>query len=406
VDHLDEGQTGYLLLPRSPFYIESGGQVSDAGTIASETTGAQALVVGMTRLTTGGPRVHKVTLTRGGLHEGERVVAQVDVERRDATRRNHTATHLLHAALRRVLGTHVRQAGSLVAPDRLRFDFVHFSPVSREELSRIEDIVNGEIHRNTPVVTEVKATEQAISGGAMALFGEKYGEHVRVVSVPGFSMELCGGTHCRATGDIGLFTVVAEGGVAAGVRRIEAFTGVGAVSHVRERSTALDDVLATLNVPAVQAVPAIERLQHEVKRLSREVAELKVRAAMGGGGTRPQDEAVELAGGIRFVARRVVGVDKAGLRTLSDQLRDRIKQGVVVLASEQDDKVAVVVAVTRDLTARLKAGQIVKEIAPIVGGAGGGRPDFAEAGGRDASRIDALLTASRAVVERLAATGS
>ena len=403
VDRLGDGQTGYLVLPHTPFYVESGGQVSDTGTIVSEATGSAALVVGMTRLAHGGPRAHKVTITRGELRQGEKVTAEVDVERRDATRRNHTATHLLHAALRRVLGTHVRQAGSLVAPDRLRFDFVHFSAVSRDELSRIEDIVNAEIHRNTEVVTEVKATEEAVAGGAMALFGEKYGDRVRVVSVPGVSMELCGGTHCRATGDIGLFTVASEGGVAAGVRRIEALTGSGAVSYVRERSAALDHVLAQLNVPAPQAVSAIEKLQHEVKRLTREIAELKVRTAMGG--SQPRDEAIELADGVKFVARRVAGVDKAALRTLSDQLRDQIKQGVVVLASEHDDKVSVVVAVTKDLSGRLKAGQIVREIAPIVGGAGGGRPDFAEAGGRDASRIDALLAESRNVVERLAAAG-
>jgi alanyl-tRNA synthetase len=400
VDHLAEGQTGYVVLPHTPFYIESGGQVSDTGTIFSEVTGASALVVAMTRLAHGGPRAHKVTLTRGELRQGERVTALVDEARRDATRRNHTATHLLHAALRRVLGPHVKQAGSLVAPDRLRFDFVHFSPISRDEIARIEDLVNAEVHRNTPVVTEVKATEQAIADGATALFGEKYGEHVRVVSVPGVSMELCGGTHCRATGDIGLFTVVAEGGVAAGVRRIEAFTGAGAVAHVRERSAVLDDVLSVLNVPAPQAASSVERLQHELKRLSREVSELKVRAAMGGG--RQQDDVVEIAEGVKFVARRVPGMDKAALRTLSDQLRDQIKQGVVVLASEHDDKVSIVVAVTRDLTGRVKAGQVVKEVAPIVGGSGGGRPDFAEAGGRDASGIDALLAKSRVVVERLA----
>jgi alanyl-tRNA synthetase len=400
VDHLAEGQTGYVVLPHTPFYIESGGQVSDTGTISSEVTGASALVVAMTRLAHGGPRAHKVTLTRGELRQGERVTALVDEARRDATRRNHTATHLLHAALRRVLGPHVKQAGSLVAPDRLRFDFVHFSPISRDEIARIEDLVNAEVHRNTPVVTEVKATEQAIADGATALFGEKYGEHVRVVSVPGVSMELCGGTHCRATGDIGLFTVVAEGGVAAGVRRIEAFTGAGAVAHVRERSAVLDDVLSVLNVPAPQAASSVERLQHELKRLSREVSELKVRAAMGGG--RQQDDVVEIAEGVKFVARRVPGMDKAALRTLSDQLRDQIKQGVVVLASEHDDKVSIVVAVTRDLTGRVKAGQVVKEVAPIVGGSGGGRPDFAEAGGRDASGIDALLAKSRVVVERLA----
>ncbi len=224
------------------------------------------------------------------------MTAEVDVAVRDATRRNHTATHLLHAALREVLGNHVKQAGSLVAPDRLRFDFVHFQPVSREELTRIERIVNEQIVRNAPVQTEVRSTEEAVAAGAMALFGEKYGDKVRVVSVPGFSMELCGGTHVAATGDIGLFVIVAEGGVAAGVRRIEALTGMGAVAWAQQQRETLQRVLEALHVTDARAVEAIEQLQAEVKRLTRELSDVRMKAAMGGGGSAEAADTVEVAG--------------------------------------------------------------------------------------------------------------
>jgi alanyl-tRNA synthetase len=399
VDHLAEGETGYLVLPHTPFYVESGGQVSDVGVIRSE-TGAAATVVGMGRLAHGGPRVHRVTVTAGRFTEGDHVTAEVDAARRDATRRNHTATHLLHAALRRVLGTHVKQAGSLVAPDRLRFDFMHFAPISRDEVEAIEKLVNSFVYANHAVVTTVRPTSEAIADGATALFGEKYGDTVRVVSVPTVSLELCGGTHCRATGEIGLFSVVSEGGIAAGVRRIEAATGGGAVEHVLAQSRLLGNVVHSLGSAPDQAVPAIERLQAEVKRLAKEVGDLKVKAALGGGPAR--DDTFEVAG-VRMLTRRLTGLDKTSMRNLADSLRDSLKSGVVVLASEVDDKVSLVVAVTKDLTGRVPAGQVVKAIAPIVGGAGGGRADFAEAGGKDTTKIDAALAESRQVVERLAA---
>ena len=233
---LAEGHAGFIVLERTPFYLESGGQVSDTGTIVNEATGASATVDALVRLAPGGPRAHRVTVTRGTFTLRDIVTAAVQDEVRDSTRRNHTATHLLHAALREVLGPHVKQAGSLVAPDRLRFDFVHFSPVTREQLDRIERIVNDAIYRNVTVQTEVRSTEDAIAAGAMALFGEKYGDRVRVVSIPGISMELCGGTHVRATGDIGPFLITQEAGVAAGVRRIEAVTGAGAVALMQDRS--------------------------------------------------------------------------------------------------------------------------------------------------------------------------
>jgi alanyl-tRNA synthetase len=402
-DHLSEGQTGYVVLPHTPFYAESGGQVSDSGTLRVEATGVVATVVGMTRLAPGGPRVHRVTVAQGTLHEHDLVTAEVDDAVRDATRRNHTATHLLHAALRRVLGPHVKQAGSLVAPDRLRFDFLHSSPLSRDEIDTIERMVNEQVVRNTPVTTDVRSTQDAIAAGAMALFGEKYGDAVRVVSVPGVSLELCGGTHCRATGDIGTFTIVSEGGVAAGVRRIEALTGIGAHEHQRRRDRQFEAVLAALNVPPADAAGAVDKLHHEVKRLGREVADLKMKAAMGGGTGAGAGTDVQEVSGVKLIARRVRDLDKAALRTLADSLRNAIKSGVVVLAAENEGKVALVVSVTSDLTGRVPAGQLVRRLAPLVGGGGGGRPDFAEAGGRDVSGIDALLADARKAIEETTA---
>jgi alanyl-tRNA synthetase len=343
-----------------------------------------------------------VRVTAGTLHLRDAVTAEVDADVRNATRRNHTATHLLHAALRHVLGDHVKQAGSLVAADRLRFDFFHFQPVTREEQERIERIVNEQICANTPVLTEVRPTAEAIAAGAMALFGEKYGDMVRVVSVPGFSTELCGGTHVAATGDIGFFAILAEGGVAAGVRRIEAVTGAGAVEWAQHERTALARLIEALHVNQDRAVEAIEKLQAETKRLTREATELKTRLALGG--TQSEvDDTVELAG-VRLARRKVEGLGKDALRQLADSLKAKIKSGVVVLASANDGKVQIVVAVTPDLTSRVKAGQIVKEIAPIVEGGGGGRPDFAEAGGRRPDKIDEMLQTSEAVLARLLRT--
>lgn len=402
VGELRGGQTGYVALARTPFYLEAGGQVSDAGRLVNEATGASAAVEALVRIRPGLPRAHRVRVESGTFGVRDLVTAEVDAALRDATRRNHTATHLLHAALRSVLGAHVKQAGSLVAPDRLRFDFVHFQPVTREELDRIERVVNNEIYRNTAVTTEVRSTAEAIAAGAMALFGEKYGERVRVVSVPGFSTELCGGTHVAATGDIGPFVITAESGVAAGVRRIEALTGSGTVAWIQAQRDAYGRVIAALKVNPEQAVDAIERLQADAKRLTRELTQARTKLAMGGAagsGTAGEDD-VEVAG-IKLARRKVADLDKDALRGLADSLKARIKTGVVVLASASDGKVQIVVAVTPDLTSRIKAGQIVKEIAPIVGGGGGGRPDFAEAGGRNPEKIDEMLDQSRRVVETI-----
>ncbi len=392
VAELRQGDEGFVVLERTPFYVESGGQVSDSGTITNDATGASATVYGLARLAAGGPRAHRVSVANGALKPRDIVTALVHDETRDATRRNHTATHLLHAALRQVLGTHVKQAGSLVAPDRLRFDFVHFRAITRDQLDQIERIVNEQIYRNTPVQTDVRSTEEAMASGAMALFGEKYGDRVRVVSVPGFSMELCGGTHVRATGDIGCFVVTQEGGVAAGVRRIEALTGAGAVAWLQQQRASLDRILAALNTTADQGVEIVHRLQSDAKKLARDIEQMKMKAALGGGtgASGSQDDTRDVKG-VKVIARRVSGLEKGALRGLSDSLRDRLGSGIVVIASENDGKVALVVSVTKDLTSKIQAGRIVKEIAPIVGGGGGGRPDFAEAGGKDPSKIDELV---------------
>ncbi len=396
---LSEGQTGYVVLERTAFYLEGGGQVSDVGHLSNETTSASASVDALIAITPGGPRAHHVHVTAGTLTEGDLVRAAVDATTRNATRRNHTATHLLHAALRQVLGTHVTQAGSLVAPDRLRFDFVHGKPVTREELHEIERILNEHIYANHPVETAVRSTEEAMAAGAMALFGEKYSDRVRVVTISAFSMELCGGTHCRATGEVGTLIITQENGVAAGVRRIEAVTGHEAVRCVQRTRARLDELVNALGVPEDQAGDAVSKLQAEGKRLGREIGRLKMQAALGSG--EPTAD-VERLGDVHFQARRVDGLDKTAMRELADSLKDRLAgDGAVVLASERDGKVAIVVAVSQGLTTTVHAGHVVKAIAPIVGGGGGGRPEFAEAGGRDPSKIDALFKEARSVITRM-----
>jgi alanyl-tRNA synthetase len=399
---LREGRTGYVALPRTPFYVEAGGQVSDQGRIYGADA-SEGLVQRVIRYAPGRPRLHLVRMTKGSFRTDQIVTAEVQDDLRDATRRNHTATHLLHAALRQILGGHVRQAGSLVAPDRLRFDFVHFSAIPQEQLLEIENVVNGQIRRNAIVETDVRSPEEAVAAGAMALFGEKYGDRVRVVSVPGFSLELCGGTHVRATGDIGFFIITEESGVAAGVRRIEALTGAGAAEKAQQQRRALQAVLSVLNTAPEQAADAVQRLQADARRLGREVEQLKMKLALGGSGGRENaagdGEEPRDVGGVRLITRRVEGLEKGALRSLSDSLRERLGSGVVILASETDGKAALVVAITRDLTSRVHAGRLIKELAPLIGGGGGGRPDLAEAGGKDASGIDTLLARAPEVLK-------
>ena len=394
-----DGEAFLVWLDKTPFYVEAGGQVSDTGTLTSA-SGLEAQVTGVRRGGAGNMRAHMVKVVKGQIQAGDRVTASVDVKRRDAIRRNHTATHLLHAALRKRLGTHVHQKGSLVAPDRLRFDFTHDAGLSAEERAEIESTVNEQVFLNNPVVTEERTTDEAVKAGAMALFGEKYGDRVRVVSITDYSMELCGGTHVRATGDIGPFVITEETGVAAGVRRVEALTGAGAVAHLQTQQAAFAGYLAALGVGADQATDAITKLRAEVKRLARENEQLKMKAALGSGTGAGETTDEVTVGDARFIARRVSGLEKGALRGLADSLRDRLKRGVVVLAAESDGKVTLLVSVSKDLTDRVKAGQLVKDLAPIVGGGGGGRPDFAEAGGKDPSKIDDLLSAARAALTK------
>ena len=333
------------MLDRTPFYVESGGQVSDTGALTAD--GGRADVQAMSRLAAGGPRVHQVTVSQGTLRTGGLVTARVDLARRAAIRRNHTATHLLHAALRQTLGTHVKQAGSLVAPDRLRFDFVHTGTIAASDLEAIERIVNTQIMRNTKVQTTLRRTDEAMALGAMALFGEKYGDTVRVVDIPGFSLELCGGTHCRATGDIGVFTIVSEGGVAAGVRRVEAVTGEGAVALLQDERRQLQAVSSELHVTPTEAAETAGKLQAEIKRLTRALHEARVKAALGAGGDTASGQQTHDVSGVKVVTRRVDGVDRTALRELADQIKAGLGSGIVVLAADAEGKVSFVVSVTR-----------------------------------------------------------
>ena len=400
VTALEQGTTGFVVLQGTPFYLEAGGQVSDTGRISNPENGLVAEVDGVERIAPGGPRAHHLRVVEGQFLSDHLVHASVDRRRRDDIKRNHTATHLLHAALQRELGTHVKQAGSLVAPDRLRFDFAHRHAITRNELDAIERRVNSEVYANHPVETKVQSTKEAIEAGAMALFGEKYGDSVRVVSVPSVSMELCGGTHCTATGDIGLFAITQESGVSAGVRRIEAVTGHTAVTHLQSQRASLDAVLGVLGVPEDRAVEAVQRIQGDGKRLARELDKLKMQAALDTQDIADDDGAVNI-GDVRLIARQVAGLEKESLRGLADSLRDRLGSGVVILASTNAGKVALVVSVSKDLVDRVPAGRVVKAIAPIVGGGGGGRADFAQAGGRRPDKVDELLAEGQAVVGKM-----
>jgi len=399
VDALAEGQSGWVALARTPFYVEAGGQVSDQGWL--ETASGSSRVTGVVRLGPGLPRLHRVEKATSPLAVGDLVAASVDVPLRDATRRSHTGTHLLHAALREVLGPHVKQAGSLVAPDRLRFDFVHFNAVTADERLRIERLVNETVLRNEPVSTSVRETQEAIAAGAMALFGEKYGDRVRVVSIGdgAFSTELCGGTHVRATGEIGAFLLTEESGVAAGVRRIEALTGLGALAYARPRLDEFERVRSFLNARPVEVEDAVRGRLQVLEKAIKERDQRLAKAAAGATGT---DGQRVIIGDVTLVCRRVDGASKDLLRSIADQIKSTLTAGVVFLAGPTaDGKVAMVASVTKNVSGRLKAGQLVKELAPLVDGGGGGRPDFAEAGGKDPAAVDAMLDAAPEVVKRL-----
>jgi len=402
VDSLEEGTSGYVVLGRTPFYVESGGQISDQGWIETA-NGGRTRVTGLARMGPGLPRAHRLDAIEQRIASRDIVTAEVDASLRDATRRNHTATHLLHAALRKVLGGHVKQAGSLVAPDRLRFDFMHFSAVTREEAIEVERLVNDAILRNEPVNTNIRNTQEAIAGGATALFGEKYGDNVRVVSVGdgAFSTELCGGTHARATGDIGVFLITEESGVAAGVRRIEAVTGLGAYELARQSIDELDDALEDSGAKRGELGLWIGGHQTLLGKAQKEIQQLKTKLALGGGGRSTDDDKIQI-GESTLIAREMSEVDPESLRTLADALKSRLTSGVVVLAAAMPEgKVSLVVTVTPDLAKKAPAGQLVKHLAPIVGGGGGGRADFAQAGGKDAAKITELLAAAQKEVIRL-----
>ncbi len=407
VDSLNEGDEGEVVLDQTPFYAESGGQVGDVGQIKSPAGGTDFIAqVVDTYSPAQGLIVHKVKVEKGSLTVGDTVSAEVDVQKRDATRRNHTATHLMHAALREVLGTHVKQAGSVVAPNYLRFDFTHYQPLTRNEIDEIERLVNSYILRNEPVQTHEMATEEAMRSGAMALFGEKYGEKVRVLSIKGtegiFSRELCGGTHVRATGDIGLFKITSDESIASGVRRIRAITGVDAYERFREDEVLIDQVSSGLKTSRAELPTIINRLQEELKKARREADDLRMKIASGALNPSASngDEAREVAG-VRVLAHEASGLDAAAMRQLSDTLLARIKSGVVVLGRSGEGKVSLIVRTSPDLTSRVPAGKVIKELAPIVGGRGGGKADMAEGGGSQPEKLREALEASYSVVERL-----
>lgn len=401
VDALDVDDEGLIVLDETPFYAESGGQVGDTGFLISE---EQKIKVLDTFAPIAGIVLHKSKVEKGTVKVGDVLTAQVDVFKRDATRRNHTATHLVHAALKEVLGTHVKQAGSVVAPNYLRFDFTHYQPISPDEIREIEDLVNRYILQNEPVTTNVMAIEEAMRSGAVALFGEKYGANVRVLSVGGgeFSRELCGGTHVRATGDIGSFKIMSDEAIASGVRRIRAITGFDAFERFREDEKLIAEAVNAARAQRDNLPNAIEKLQEELKRSRKEVDDLKMKIATGaiGNGSSNGDEAKDV-NGVKVITKIVEGLDKGGMRHLSDTLMAKIKSGVVVLGRTDEDKVSFIVRVSDDLTDKVKAGKIVQEIAPIVGGRGGGKPDMAEGGGTDASKLGDALEASYKSVEQM-----
>jgi alanyl-tRNA synthetase len=435
VRELKAGEAGEVILDHTPFYAESGGQVGDRGwfysedhnTVVADVTGCYSPIQGV--------RAHQVVM-RSLLRVGDHVDAVVDVERRLATMRNHTATHLLHAGLREILGKHVKQAGSLVAPDHLRFDFSHFTAVEDEELQDIEDLINKELLCNIKVetLTDVPIDEAMNKYHAMALFGEKYGDRVRVVRIGDFSTELCGGTHTGATGEIGLIKILKEGSVSSGVRRVEAVTGEGSLQHFR-RDHELENVVSAFvsptpsarsgqalsqrarkdGAPTSQAGPdseasfspaealkaELEKKDNEIKRLTRELDQVRMKSASSS--TANISEMVKEVKGVKVLAHRVDNLERAQLRTLVDQLRDKIGSGVVVLGSASNGSVALIVGVTKDLTSRVQAGKVIGPVAQKVGGKGGGRPDLAEAGGKDASALDAALDGAYGVVEAMLA---
>jgi alanyl-tRNA synthetase len=380
----------------TPFYGESGGQVGDQGTITAR---GLLLEVANTIKDPTGLIIHKGRITTGRIEVDQPVQLAVDMEKRQATANNHTATHILHAALRQVLGEHVKQAGSLVAPDRLRFDFTHFSNLEPGQIREIEAIVNQRIRANVAVQTEEMDAEQALHSGATALFEEKYGDRVRVVALSDFSKELCGGTHTRRTGDIGLFKIVGESSVASGVRRIEALTGQPALDYVQQMTQTVQQCGQLLRVKPDSVASRVEQLQGAQKSLEKQVEKLKGALADAKSGS--GDEDVKTIHGVSVLIKKV-GVDKpAAMRELADRFKDRLKSGIVILGSSAGDKALLIVVVSKDLIKRFHAGNIVKALAAIVGGGGGGRPDMAQAGGPQPEKLDLALEQATQIISEM-----
>ncbi len=379
-----EGDEVELVLSETPFYAEGGGQVGDRGVLTGPE--GRVEVVDTTR-PVASVIIHKGIVRAGRIREGEPVRTMVNPMTRQDAARNHTATHLVHAALRELLGPHVKQYGSLVAPNRLRFDFTHFKPLSSRDIDAIESMVNEHVRRNEQVRTEVMGVQDAVASGALAFFGDKYGDLVRVVSIESFSKELCGGTHCRQTGEIGVFRIVSETGVAAGVRRIEALTGSGALAHMKRLEAEIRELSELLKASPTELVAKTRKLTVQLKEKERELEALKLKIAGGAA----VDAQVRTVHGVQVHVQRADGLDASGMRALADRLRDKLRSGVIALGAANDGKVSLLVVVTKDLTPRLKAGDLIREMAAEVGGTGGGRPEMAQAGGKHPERLGAAL---------------
>jgi len=391
------GETVEVAFDRTPFYAESGGQVGDTGHVHAEDG---VLKVLDTHRPVSGLILCKAEVQAGEIREGDRARLEVDAEARAATMAHHTATHLLHAALREIVGTHVKQAGSLVSPSHLRFDFHHFAPLEPSALEGVEDWVNRAVLRDAAVATEEMALDAAVASGAVALFGEKYGEKVRVVSVTGFSKELCGGTHVASTGRIGLFKITAEHSVSAGVRRVEAVAHLPALRHLRGVEATLHQAGALCNTPVEKVPEVLQRLQEELRRLEKENSRLKLQAATAGGSG--QETAV--VAGVKLLTKLVEGLEPSEAKNLADTLRGQLGSGVVVIGNRLEGKASLLVALTSDLTARVKAVDLVRDLGKIIGGGGGGRPDMAEAGGKLPEKLpEALARAGEILAARLGA---
>lgn len=396
IETADKGDEVEILADRTPFYGESGGQVGDSGIAFNDN--AQIELLNATKPL---PELiaHKAKILSGSINTGDSLTLRIDKSCRRDTALNHSATHLLHAALKEIVGEHIKQAGSLVAPDRLRFDYAHFSPLTGKEKGRIESLVNEKIRNNIPVSTQEMEIEEALKEGATALFGEKYGGRVRVVSVPGFSKELCGGTHASATGDIGLFRIISEGGIASGVRRIEAVTGAAAYEKVRSEHESLAAIRSVLKAPANEELSKVKKLLEKNRELEKEIIALKEKMVSGKNSSEEED--IQKTGGISMLIKNLDGADAKTLRAYIDNAKNKLKSGIVVAGSVTDGKAAMAAGVTKDLTHKFHAGNIIKEIAAIVGGGGGGRPDMAQAGGTRTEKLDEALKKAEEIIKAI-----